>query len=301
MPHSPGAGASGLSVFGKMTNTAGMIWRHPENRGRRARRVTRWLAWQLWERAVGSPRVIEMHGGVRLVCRPHDHVTSLALYCGLYDSEEMRFLLAWLRRGDTFVDIGANVAPYSLLSTLVPDVSAVAFEPGSLALDRARANIRLNGAEQRVSLVPSAVSDVEGVAWLTADRWAKNALVDGSYDGELEKVDATTLDRYVHEHGVEGVSLMKIDVEGHEPGVLRGARAVIDEHRPALIVECNDVSALAAFARRHGYSLVRYTPRSARLEVVDWAAGPGGNVILVPDVGRARERVAQAAGVVANR
>ena len=91
--------------------------------------------------------MIHLHGGLRLVCHPHDQVTSMAMYFGLYDSQEMRFLLAWLRPGDTFIDVGANVAPYSLLATLVDGVSAVAFEPESVARSRAAANIELNGAE----------------------------------------------------------------------------------------------------------------------------------------------------------
>lgn len=284
-----------------------MIWTHPENRGVRGRRLLGWVGWQAWQRTVARPRVVHLHGGVRLLCHPHDHVTSLALYCGLYDSEEMRFLLAWLRPGDTFLDVGANVAPYSLLSTLVDDVAAVAFEPGALARERAAANIRLNHAEQRATLVPCAVSDQDGIGRLTSDRWATNTLVDDGYDGDVEQVEMVSLDSYTSaggdrssarcEGGAGGrISLVKIDVEGHEPDVLRGAEATIARHRPAMIIENNDVEALRRWADEHSYTLVAYDPTTGRLDGGAWPSHRGGNLILVPDFDEARRRVAPTAG-----
>ncbi len=273
------------------TSMARKIWHHPENQGVRGRRLVSWMTWQVWERTVGGPRIVRLHDQVRLVCHPHDQVTSLALYFGLYDSQEMRFLLAWLRPGETFFDVGANVAPYSLLATLVDDVTAVAFEPESVARERASANIRLNNAERRVLLVPCAVSQADGSGHITTDRWAQNALVEKGYEGEVENVETICLDSFTDARGIERVSLIKIDVEGHEPDVLLGATALIAEHRPALIVECNDARALQRFARDHDYTPVTYSPRTGALDMVAWPTGPSSNVILVPDLQRARERV----------
>lgn len=273
-----------------------MIWRHPENRGKRVPRLLRWLGWQAWQRTVRRPRVVHLHDGVRLVCHPHDRVTSLVLYCGLYDSSEMRFLLRWLRPGDTFFDVGANVAPYSMLSTLVGGVSAIAFEPVSLARQRARDNIRLNGVEQRVELVPCAVGDRDGPVQLTADRWATNAVVDGDYQGQVEHVEMIRLDSFVQQRVPDRLSLVKIDVEGHEAHVLRGAEETVARHRPALIVEYNDTQALQRFAAAHGYVPVAYEPPTGGLEQLDWPEEAGGNVILVPDFDQASERVATRGG-----
>lgn len=270
-----------------------MIWRHPENRGIRGRRLLGWISWQVWQRTVARPRVIEMHDGVRMVCHPHDDVTSLAMYCGLYDSPEMRFLLAWLRPGDTFLDVGANVAPYSLLTTLVGGVRAVAFEPGTSARERAEANIRLNDAEESVEVVPSAVSAVDGTGRLSADRWATNSLVGDGYEGESEQIAVTSLDSFARTRDLDRVRLVKIDVEGHEPDVLRGAGELIARHRPALIVECNEVDALRRFSAENAYTLVEYHPDAGTIEVVDWPHGPGGNVVLVADLEQARARLAR--------
>jgi FkbM family methyltransferase len=282
----------GSSAAAVARRTARTIWSHPENRGMRSRRLACWVAWQAWQRTARRPWTIRWHGGLRLVCHPHDHVTTMALYYGLYDRAEMRFLLAWLRSGDTFLDVGANVAPYSLLSTLVPGVRAVAFEPGTLARRRAAANVALNGSGAAITLVPRAVSDRDGTARLSADRWATNALVDAAYAGAAENVETVSLDHYVAEARVERVSLVKVDVEGHEPAVLRGAEALLARDRPALIVEINNVEALRRFADGTGYTLVRYDPGSGRLDAAPWPVAPGGNALLIPDLEQARARLA---------
>ena len=280
------------SPLAAVTDTARRIWTHPENRGRRLRRLAGWVGWQGWQRVARRPWTIRFHGDLRLICHPHDTISSMALYCGLYDAEEMRFLLAWLRPGDTFLDVGANVAPYSLLSTLVPDVRAVAFEPGTLAQGRARANVELNGVADRVELVPCAVADHDGPVRLTADRWATNTLVDGDYDGPVEDVEAVSLDGFDAGRRLERVTLVKVDVEGHEMGVLRGGAGLLGRHRPALIVELNDVAALRRWAGERGYEAVSYDPAGGTLEPRSWPAVRGGNVVLVPDLDAAQERLA---------
>jgi len=281
----------GWSAATVARRTAGSIWSHPENRGVRGRRLARWVAWQGWQRTVRRPWTVRWHDGLRLVCHPHDHVTTMAMYYGLYDRAEMRFLLAWLRAGDTFLDVGANVAPYSLLATRVPGVRAVAFEPGTLARERAEANIALNRVGGAVTLVPRAVSERDGAARLSADRWATNALVDGTYAGEAEEVETVSLDSYVTAAGVEQVSLVKVDVEGHEPAVLAGAGALLARDRPALILELNDIDALRDFAAAHGYTPVAYDPDAGTLGEAPWPEAAGGNVVLVPDLAQAQARV----------
>jgi FkbM family methyltransferase len=276
-----------------VVDTARRIWGHPENEGRRGRRLARWVAWQASQRTTGRPWTITLHGDVHMICHPHDHVTSLAMYCGLYDAAEMRFLLAWLRPGDTFVDVGANVAPYSLLASTVPGTRAVAFEPGSLARSRARANLALNGLADRITIEPLAVSDADGEATLTADLWAANALVEAGYDGAVERVPTIRLDTYAEDHDLGTVSLVKVDIEGHEVAALRGATAVIDRHRPALIVEVNDpLGPLRALAGELGYVAVQLDVRSRRLVDRRWPTRAGGNLVLVPDAEAARQRVA---------
>jgi len=286
------------SVRGGFVDTPRRIWGHPYTRDRRVRRLGRWVAWQAWQRAVRRPWTVTMHGDVRVVCHPHDMVASMALYHGLYDMEEMSFLLAWLRPGDTFVDVGANIAPYSLLAASVDGVRVVAFEPGDEARERAAANVALNGADERLVLSAAAVSDRDGLARLTTAHLPTDHLVGGdagvSADGlPTREVPTIRLDTYDSRHGLGRVGLVKVDVEGHELDVLTGAAGVLARNRPALVVEVNEpVAPLVAWIDAAGYVPVRYDWERRELVARGAPSGRGGNVVLVPDLDAARARLA---------
>ena len=54
------------------------------------------------------------------------------------------------------------------------------------------------------------------------------------------RVPCRTLDSVIQTLGITHISLLKIDVEGFEPHVLRGARQLLAEHRPVVIYEYNE-------------------------------------------------------------
>ena len=90
------------------------IFRHPANRDRRGRALALYFAWQLWQRAVRRPWTIRLGSTRRLRLHPHSVVAAFVLYYRVHDYEELSFVRAYLRPGDTFVDVGANVGVYSL-------------------------------------------------------------------------------------------------------------------------------------------------------------------------------------------
>ena len=63
----------------------------------------------------------------------HDGATG-NLYVGLHEFEEMAFLLHFLRRGDLFADVDANVGSYTILAAVAVGTEAIAFEAGKSAL-----------------------------------------------------------------------------------------------------------------------------------------------------------------------
>jgi len=281
---------------GGVLDTPRRIWAHPYTRDHRVRQLGRWLVWQGWQRTVRRPWTVVMHGDVRLVCHPHDMVASMALYHGLYDIEEMSFLLAWLRPGDTFVDVGANDAPYSLLATSLDGVRSVAFEPDDQASGRARVNAELNGVQDRLDLVAAAVGDRDGRALLTDDHLPTSHLVEAgaptSSGMATREVPILRLDTYDAGEGLGRVRLVKVDAEGHEVAVLRGAAAVLERDRPALVVEVNDPVALGDWIATACYVTVAYDWEAGRLERRELPSRPGGNVILVTELAAAQARLA---------
>ncbi|MEZ5322865.1 MAG: FkbM family methyltransferase [Microthrixaceae bacterium] len=147
------------------------------------------------------------------------------------------------RRGHagTVVDVGANAGLMSVVAAAA-GAEVIAFEP----VPRSRAwtldNLARNALTDKVDLRPQAVSDSTGVAsfHIPAGGAPSSASLGSEgfrgLDGEVVEVEVTTLDAA----GLPGeIALIKVDVEGHEHEVLRGAERTIEQSRPQLILEVN--------------------------------------------------------------
>jgi FkbM family methyltransferase len=148
----------------------------------------------------------------------------------------------WVRKGDCCVDIGANFGMHTLyLAHLVGDAGTViAFEPVPRNLALLERNLKLNGYGQRTSVVPKLASN-SPLPFLEMEIPAKGVAVTASMAGqkggrECTSVPNTRLDDYFGMNSAP-VRLMKIDVEGAELEVLRGAQEMLKRHNPALIIE----------------------------------------------------------------
>jgi FkbM family methyltransferase len=136
------------------------------------------------------------------------------------------------------IDVGANIGYFSVL--LARQARYVhAFEPTPALVQRIRDNAALNGLANLV-VHPVAVSDRLGevALHLSPDDPEANSLYG---DGPTVTVSMTTLDAC----DLPRIGLIKIDCEGSERAVIRGAAGLISRDRPLLIFECN-VSALEA-------------------------------------------------------
>jgi hypothetical protein len=118
-----------------------LIFEHPLNRGRPISTAARVIAWQVRSRLRKVVPVDFANGAQLLVTRRMYGATG-NVYCGLHEFEEMAFLLHFLRPGDTFADVGANIGSFSVLAGSV-GARAVAFEPGERFEDLQR-NARHN-------------------------------------------------------------------------------------------------------------------------------------------------------------
>lgn len=134
-----------------------------------------------------------------------------------------------VRPGSTVLDVGANVGAYSLLFALWagPSGRVIAFEPAPASVAGLREQLRLNGLSDRVEVVPSAVADVVGFASFECDGVSgSNAIVSRASGARLITVATTSIDAFCAGRGVRP-DVIKIDVEGAELDVLRGARQTL--------------------------------------------------------------------------
>lgn len=259
--------------------TAQYIWNHPGVRSGRVRAVSRYVAWQTWQRTVRRPVTTKLPGGALMRCYPHSRAASAMLYCRLPEWDTMRFVLDYLRPGDVFVDVGANVGSYTLLAGQLAGVRVVAFEPASSTYSKLAENVRLN-PRMDVVLHRYAVGDVDADVFITRGRDTTNQVTSQVADGVLtEPVRMVRLDTVLSD--IE-VAVVKIDVEGYEPGVLAGAWELVRRCNPALIVERNDLTKLARFFGDVEYQPCHYLPDRRELVAGDVSAGGGRNVVAVP-------------------
>jgi FkbM family methyltransferase len=159
-----------------------------------------------------------------------------------------------LQRGHTFVDVGANLGFYTrMASSLVGEVGQVyAFEP----MPAAYRLLRMNTADLiNVTLHDDALSDCEGVGeFYVRDHGDASSLVsDGA--GRPIQVTLTTLDKKLspEEIGSRRIDFIKIDVEGAELSVLRGALKTIQTHRPIVYFEF-----LPIYAEQYGFAYLDF-------------------------------------------
>jgi FkbM family methyltransferase len=164
------------------------------------------------------------------------------------------------RQARGFLDAGAFSGLYTLLACQAnPNLRAVAVEPNPQTLPKLQRNVSVNRLERRVAVVGKALSAQPGRARLAIPEWTAAASLVRSVAAErVVDVDVTTGDDVV---GDLPIDLVKIDVEGLEAEVLRGLAKTIAAHRPAVIAECLDRSALDALrltAQDLGYEYIHH-------------------------------------------
>ena len=176
------------------------------------------------------------------------------IYCRNFEATEREFVNHFLRPGDVFVDVGANIGLFTLIaaSRVGPTGKVIAFEPTSKIYERLVGNVRLNRL-RNVDCVRSALSDHTGELDLLQsvdgfDAWNSFAAPTKGQSALPERVGVIEWDRYAEVHRLSGkVTMMKIDVEGWESRVLTGGREMLSRSdSPVLQVEFTDDAAQAA-------------------------------------------------------
>jgi len=150
-----------------------------------------------------------------------------------------------LREGMTVMDVGANLGLYSLLISRAvgPSGKVYAFEPVPEIFARLKEHIALNNATNVIP-VPIALSDEKGTVKMSVAGCGSSFF--RHLSGEFVEVQVERLDDFVEREGIEKVDAIKIDVEGAELRVIRGADKTIRRDKPILMVEIQAATLQAA-------------------------------------------------------
>ena len=166
-----------------------------------------------------------------------------SIYLNTFEPHESALVQSYLKRGMTFVDVGANVGYFTLMaSSLVGiDGTVLAFEPSPYACGRLMHTVESNHLPQ-VRAIQSGLSDTSGVFQLYMPKISGNHTPSmiANEGGRPINVPTHRLDEYLTARRIDHVDLMKVDVEGFEPNVIRGARSYIQNGRiHAILCEFN--------------------------------------------------------------
>lgn len=162
-------------------------------------------------------------------------------YWGFQDPSH-EALISLCQPGDTVLDIGANIGLTALrMSAVLGNGKVYAFEPDPQNYGRFQAHIR-SAKVPNVEGFQCALGSEEGVGNLCNDEPRNRGCVwIDTVDAErTSSVRVTTVDRFCKRQGLSRVDLIKIDTEGAELAVLRGAGKVIEKWKPRLFVEVDD-------------------------------------------------------------
>ncbi len=182
-----------------------------------------------------------------------------------HEEPKYRLVLEEARPGMTVFDLGAHHGLYTLgLARRVgPTGRVVAFEPCPVNHRLVTRNVELNGFSPWVRVEPCAVSDRSGTAEIRfdeADFQSGNLRPAGEASPRRAQVPVTTLDAWCAEHDVYP-QLVKVDVEGLELEVLRGADRLLRVRGPVLHVEFHaywlpEPEAVVEFCLERGYQVM---------------------------------------------
>jgi len=201
----------------------------PEFRGK-WRLIDYWIA-----NTSKDKRIRKLPGGAEVLCDlsvPYEAMVWLERE----EQNDLELLRHLLRRGQTFVDCGANIGIWSLVAaTTVGEFGKVhAFEPNPHTFEKLSYNASM--LRTKPALYNLAVGAAEGMrTFECSESHNVSKVTDGTVDNVM-LVPMTTLDSILDGEEINGI---KIDVEGLEFEVLTGGEGMLREHKPWLCVEFN--------------------------------------------------------------
>jgi FkbM family methyltransferase len=175
------------------------------------------------------------------IVRPDSHLFPRLyfLYKRRIEAAGVEALRPLVRSGTTVIDGGANIGFHSIyFDHWVGEGKVIALEPDARNFEMLNRTIRRYGLKH-VETIRAAVTRVDGPVRLKVDPLHPgNHRISTTGDGV--EVPGVTIDRILAERGWPEVSLIKIDTQGSELDVLRGAPVVIERSHPALVIEIDE-------------------------------------------------------------
>ena len=208
------------------------------------------------------------------------NIVDWNIYFGFYETAREK-LFRLHPDPKTIFDIGANIGEISLrFAQLFPQATIHSFEPFPETFRTLKQNVSLN-CFPNIRLHPLGLGAQKGAVFFEERAIGNPGMNRVTSDLQRSSMQAaiTTLDTFAEEHGGPAISLIKIDVEGYEMEVLKGAEKTIKEHHPIFFIELDDDNLkeqgsnaleLVKLLISHGYEVYHSETNSKLTETSDF-------------------------------
>lgn len=220
--------------FVNLKNIINFINTHPLGKKRKFYSYIKFISWQISQYL--SPKLVKKNWVNDIEFMAKKGMTGItgSIYVGMHEFEEMSFLLHYLTKENTFIDVGANVGCYSLLAASKAS-TVLSFEPDFDSLSILNLNLKINGFKN-VKVYNHAVGEENKTVSFTKNLDTVNHIAN-SDDKNSREVQMISIDNLCLKNNE---IVMKIDVEGYEEEVLKGGKELLKKQVEVVIVETNN-------------------------------------------------------------
>jgi FkbM family methyltransferase len=268
------------------------ILNHPNTKNQQIFSVLKYLGWKLYKSLTNHYLDVQILPNLKVRCFPKSHSSDCIIHCGLYDYNEMKFLLRYLRDGDSFIDIGANIGIYTLLAaSKLTSGSIYSFEVLPKNYTRLQENLKLNKLNQ-VKTYAIAVSDKKGTTTLNIAEGDSMPFITTTATNGTITVPTDTLDNLLDNQCLPSLTLAKMDIEGAELLALKGGTLLLKQQCPHVwILEINNTvenlghsqQDVVDFLENYGYGLYHYDADTNQIISINLKTKTGLNILAIAD------------------
>ena len=250
-----------------------MFRNHPVARRQPIKTLLRFAQAEIINTWLGYPFLVSHEFGVVLIVERGHHATRSHYFFGAQDIKDELFAINFLREGELFIDIGANLGIFSIMVAVTTGARVIAIEPSPSSSSIFKRHIALNELMDRITLIEACAGNANRVAFIKNTVDMDNFIVLDSADLQsgMAKIPMIQIDDVV-----DGTipCVMKMDVEGFEMQALKGATKLLgSQNLQAITVEISDFSnrfgvspeETQKFIGTFGFTAVAYDPLTRML------------------------------------
>lgn len=203
----------------------------------------------LWRRLLGKTDIATVdRGGIRWRLDLREGIDLSIYLFGYFERDTTRAYRGALKPGDTVLDIGANIGAHTLpfARCVAPHGKVIAFEPTAYAHAKLRTNLQLNphlDAIVKLEQIMLAETSNASMATTIYSSWplgGSGTEVHPKHRGLAMTTDnarVASVDDYVARSNIARINFVKLDVDGYECSVLRGAQRTLQRDLPTILME----------------------------------------------------------------